>query len=333
MSGRDAQTPYLRRLPRMVFVVLADYYGLLASALIVLWLVVGERFHPVNIFVSLAPMSLLPGLALPLALLLRAWRGALLLVLPLLAFLGLYASAFVPPTSAPETGVPQLTVMTYNIHANNSDYAGMEALLRTYQPDIVALQEVTPWVWRYMQEHLTDLYPYQIMPDDQPYFTQMILSRWEVQDSAVTGPANRPTLRAEVLWDERALLVYNVHLPLPLGGVASRNEATGILLDEAAAEGDTPLILLGDFNMSDASGDYRRIRARYTDSFRSAGYGLGSTFPNWGGRGLSLGWIPPSIRVDYVFTNAALVPVQSDVLYTGASDHLPVIATLQLHEP
>ena len=106
---------------------------------------------------------------------------------------------------------------------------------------------------------------------------------------------------------------------------------TQLLIDLGSEQSQMPLIIMGDFNMSDKTGDYRRMNNGFTDAYRATSTGFGTTFEYFGALGLS--WIPTYVRLDYIFlrdgvVSNQLVPIGSAVLRTGQSDHLPVIADL-----
>lgn len=74
-----------------------------------------------------------------------------------------------------------------------------------------------------------------------------------------------------------------------------------------AANDSGPLMIVGDFNMTDQSADYGQITARYADTYREIGWGMGFTFPDFStlsaipGSVSGLGFIRPLARIDYVF--------------------------------
>jgi endonuclease/exonuclease/phosphatase family metal-dependent hydrolase len=60
-----------------------------------------------------------------------------------------------------------------------------------------------------------------------------------------------------------------------------------------------PLLIMGDFNMSDLSSDYQHLSDHLQDGWRGVGYGLGFTAPN-------IRLLPPYARVDYVWHSGPL---------------------------
>ncbi len=97
-----------------------------------------------------------------------------------------------------------------------------------------------------------------------------------------------------------------------------------------AAEETIPVIITGDFNMTPYTEDHQRMQADgYIDAFQVAGRGLGYTFPNGSAWGGSWRFVPPLLRLDYVFYDAHWTALDARVLArSGGSDHYPMIATL-----
>jgi endonuclease/exonuclease/phosphatase (EEP) superfamily protein YafD len=131
----------------------------------------------------------------------------------------------------------------------------------------------------------------------------------------------------------------NVH-PLPLlarGGrsgaaPASRilttwpGQAAAAVLDALPHPAAGPLLVAGDFNLLDRLEAYRRLAGAMMDCFRSAGLGKGGTFPVWE----ATPWVPPVLRLDYVFVSEHWKVVGCRTGVLPGSDHRYVVADLEL---
>jgi endonuclease/exonuclease/phosphatase (EEP) superfamily protein YafD len=96
------------------------------------------------------------------------------------------------------------------------------------------------------------------------------------------------------------------------------------LVDGAAG----PILVTGDFNLSEYSQDYRLLQARLEDAYRIAGWGFGHTFPRAGAFAKSLPAPWPVVRLDYVWYSSELRAVAADVGPSGGSDHHAVVVRL-----
>ena len=106
-----------------------------------------------------------------------------------------------------------------------------------------------------------------------------------------------------------------------------RNAQIRRMLEILQAEA-RPFLLVGDFNMSDASLIYADIAAKLGDAWRDAGVGAGRTWPVAD----VIGWprvIQPLLRIDYIWHSAELRAVAATVGAAIGSDHLPVKAVLE----
>jgi endonuclease/exonuclease/phosphatase (EEP) superfamily protein YafD len=82
-----------------------------------------------------------------------------------------------------------------------------------------------------------------------------------------------------------------------------------------------PVILVGDFNAAPTAPSIAAVREFLTDSWTVLSKEPGFTIPVK----------KPSKRIDYVWiTPASITPLQMNVPYSEASDHLPIVAELRL---
>ncbi|MBZ0298213.1 MAG: endonuclease/exonuclease/phosphatase family protein, partial [Anaerolineae bacterium] len=214
------------------------------------------------------------------------------------------------------------------------------ALIREADADIVALQELSAAMGDHIRLALADEYPYQALHTNplDSVSGQGVLSRYPITSDDYWR-LYRVTQRVTLDIQGQTVVFYNAHPPQPIrrDGFFRRAEHITDLLAHATQETD-PVILAGDFNMSDQSADYWRIAAQYQDSYRASGWGLGLTFPAGipyfgdGRYGSSLfRLVPPLVRLDYVFHDAAFDSLEARVWPTsGGSDHLPVFVTLAM---
>ena len=333
-----------------ILLMLADMYGLYISLLLILWLISGERFFLVNMFVSLMPgiFYFIPIVVL-MTLWLRSRHTALLLLMPIIAFSILYMPALMPRTIADSDGT-RLSLLTYNLRASNINTEALDTILSEADADIVSLQEVSFEIGEHVENQWIDDYPYQIrftVEDESPdyadellllvsdvsqYAGRMILSRYPIVDDEIVLSSVGTTLyvRAELDINGRNLTVYNVHLPPPLPGKSifttiARHQ--GLLTILESIESDD-VILMGDFNMTDQSGDYHLISGQYTDVFRTVQSGLGTTWANGNNLSPMLSFLPSVIRIDYMFVSESISPQSAQVIYSGVSDHYPLYAEI-----
>jgi vancomycin resistance protein VanJ len=328
-----------RRIPLNLLLASINAYGFSVTVfLLVRWLI-GESWGLIALFNSIAHLLFLPAIfLLPLAIMLRRRMTVLLVIPALLAFVLGYGAAFMPrPVQAASDG-EALRILTYNLKSLTHNFDPVLAVIREAGADVVALQELSQPMADYLAQALAAEYPHQAMHTtaNEPVPGQGVLSRYPIVADdywRVYLAMQRVTLEV----DGQALALYNAHpiMPLSRGGFSRRGEEISDLLARAAGETGA-VLLVGDFNMSDQSADYWRVAAQYQDSYREAGWGLGLTFPAnmplfSGSRYIPsvLQNVPPLVRLDYIFHNAAFEALEARVWpVSGGSDHLPVFAAL-----
>ena len=139
---------------------------------------------------------------------------------------------------------------------------------------------------------------------------------------------SNPYLLVKIQIENETLTVMVVHPPVAFGpgGPESPSRADMPVLGEITFENER-FIMLGDLNVTDQNEGYSLlVREGLIDAFRTAGLGLGLTYPKrtWSGS-LSI----PLIRIDYIMVTEDLCPVKVWVGEDGGSDHLPVLALLK----
>jgi endonuclease/exonuclease/phosphatase family metal-dependent hydrolase len=123
------------------------------------------------------------------------------------------------------------------------------------------------------------------------------------------------------------LHVFNCHLGLTMR--ERRFQRDRLLSDAILLNQDLhhPVVLMGDFNDTPFSVIHSRLRRHYQDTYRAIGRRWGPTF--------RAGVIP--LRLDYIYVSRGVrvldCSVRRDRLARVASDHLPVLATVEISWP
>lgn len=311
-------------------------YSLSLDLYFVIRLAFGDRWTITAIFSSLIPLLLLPALVLfVIGLRLRKYRLALSLLPPIVVLLVFYGVRFLPVRGfAPAQGTPTLKILTYNLANPGAGPNGLVTVIRQSGADVVAAQELSQAAADAFNTQLADLYPYRILkPQTEPSLGNGVLSKYPLTDD--TFWLNfRGNQRMIIAIPGRSIVFYNVHLadPVTSGGFDQHIDEVTQLLQRVKNE-TAPLIVAGDFNMTDFSEGYGQITQQFTDSYRSVGGGFGWTYSPLR-RFVQLRRILPIIltpltRIDYVFVDPHFMPATASVSSdSGGSDHYPTSVTL-----
>jgi endonuclease/exonuclease/phosphatase (EEP) superfamily protein YafD len=318
-----------------IIMLIIDVVGLALTTMGVAWILLGES----NLF-TWHFSSLLPGLIalspiFVLLGLLSRKRWLLFHIFPTVLFVLLYGVQFIP--RSPIVGINNnqaIRVMTFNTKYRVEEASDIVNIILEADVDVIALQELSSPTAEYFAEHLIDEYPYQIA---YTWGTSVrgkgLLSRYPLTNEQFETFNGVNYLRAQISFADETITLVNTHPQPPHYGIAfntdHRSRAIDSILERLATESDA-VIVLGDFNTTDQSADYRKLTAKFTDSFREVGFGLGQTFPDFS-TGNLLELLPPMIRIDYVFHSEHLQSISAEVWHSSAgSDHRPLVASLAL---
>ncbi len=269
---------------------------------------------------------------LPLLLLLGLWRTfarlSILAALSIVWFGPFFQPQFVAPARE-----PTLRIATYNLWGGGSSHKHVEpdnlkSWVEGNRIDVAVFQEVSPEFIALWANADTDYF----YADDVPQ--RFTVSRYPIVESSVVH--NR-FLRTVLDVNGQSIAVYNVHLSYPVEGEprinlpllnvlsrydeTKRNKQIDEFLDWLKKE-PLPYIAAGDFNMSQHSIKYSSLAVLMDDSWRETRAGLGATW--------STETNFPLLRLDYVWYSAQLRAVKAELGPDLGSDHLPVIAEIEL---
>lgn len=328
---------------RLLFGAPVALYGICASAYVLLHLATGERFAVIALLNNFMPLLVLP--ALPLAMIVLLWRRWWLvgLLLPAtLMFIVAYGPFFMPSqTRAPARAstiqkTTPLSLLTFNLHTPeaNETQALIDVIVAA-DADVVILQELSTEAAHIFAAQLLQRYPYQALHPDAEIaiLGQGVLSRFPIRENQY-WEIGMGQQRVVLDVNGTRVTLYNVHVPNPFSpgrriprvNIQRRDVVAADILRRATAERG-PLILAGDFNMTDQTAVYKSIAARYRDTYAERGFGLGPTFPG------AHPYAPPLARIDYVFHSDDVQGIAAKTWSTsGGSDHHPVLVQLGIRD-
>lgn len=267
--------------------------------------------------------------------------------LPTLFMLITYGPRYLPDTAAPlsardNTASTRINTLTFNTLWRNHDVDALVKTIMSAQADIIALQEVTPRFQNALPAEFNERYPYQRWesvrygPDGAGFASSYPILEYS---SMLFGGRGHAQQRIVVDIDGQPVVIYNVHLNTPDSNLRNYHYDTNVRtwqmndLLPALDRETLPLILMGDFNLSDQSEDYNIFAIRYGDSFLESGYGMGLTWPiRQDPMSLQMQIIPPLLRIDYIWHSADFSAIESGTLQSS-SDHRALQAALILSSP
>ena len=233
--------------------------------------------------------------------------------------------------------------MTYNIHVGigmdkKLDLRRIADVINKEKPDLVGLQEVDRGVQRTQRiDEIVELskltrmdYAFAFnLPYQGGQYGVAILSRFPIQATEhrlyknLREAERRGFIRAEITVHGRKLHFVTTHLDYQHadGRLFEAQQMLAALTDVKG-----PLIVVGDFNDVPVGDTYKLMRNLFDDAW-------GAT--RGGDDGFSYPADKPAKRIDYIFARRSdgIQTRRAWVVQTLASDHIPVVADLEISNP
>jgi endonuclease/exonuclease/phosphatase (EEP) superfamily protein YafD len=285
---------------------------------------------------ALAPVATPIAVAATLVALAVAWWLAVIIAIPTVFLIGWQ----VPPRRRPSrqrapepdpapASSEAVTVrfLTLNALVGRADPAAIVSQVRQLQPDVLAVQELTPGLARQLAEFgLAKLLPFSCL-DPRPGHTGIGLwsSRPLSQLPPVPGARNpMPRAELDVGWP---VTVTVVHPPAPLRGLQPGWQRDMERLRSALTSTDGQQLVAGDFNASRDHRAFRRLlAAQFIDCADAAQHRPwpGFTWP-------ANRRFPPVMRLDHVLVSRpGAVVHETRTIDIPGTDHLGVLAVIEL---
>lgn len=229
----------------------------------------------------------------------------------------------------------KLTIATYNIQHGfgidkKLDLRRTGQVLKSISADIIFLQEVDKFRpssnFKNQAEFFSNfLQMYYVFGAVRKYsvgsYGNCVLSKYQINYSKnhILPDTNdtRCLLQVELLVDLKKINVFNTHLGL--NQIRKRAQITDYILP-LINKTTTPVVLAGDFNSPANRPEIALIKDQLIDTFD---YNFGKikySFPSDN----------PTARIDFLFVNNKIIPYNSYIVEALASDHLSVVAQIDL---
>jgi endonuclease/exonuclease/phosphatase (EEP) superfamily protein YafD len=336
-----------KRLKQSAIFFAYSYSGFILGYFI-LKLIFWDRLWIIALISTFIPLILFPTFLVPiigLSIIKKRWFSIISAIACILLISWLYIKYFSPAAINITNSQPSIKILSHNVSWSTTQPPTLIKLIQKQQPDIIFLQEI---VQKHTKRTFTSLkadYPYQIGTPPVG-----ILSKYPIVSSEILHLAgHRETQqRAIIKFNEQEVVIYNMQatgpwlkiskklgfIRIPVYKYDKRSPEIQDLVQRVERE-TLPVIVAGDFNMTDETQDYDRVQKVMQDSFRKSGWGFGFTWP----QGWELKFLVkrsnwrlnyPVFRIDYIWYSKHWGAKSSSVLEATESDHLPIAAELIL---
>jgi vancomycin resistance protein VanJ len=249
----------------------------------------------------------------------RAWWGLSAVLVATMVWSGVFVPQLIPASAA--TATPDLTVVTQNIGAANTDQLAAARALAASGAGIVAVQEIVGSSTGSADTAATSVLDAQY--DNHALVSTVGLwSYWpmDAPQPLQLGLSWARAMRVVVHHPEGDIAVYAVHLPsIRPGDTAARDDGVAELAALVAADPAARVLVLGDLNTATTDPSLDTLTAQLADSRETVKGGFGFTWPA----------AFPVTRPDHVL-GRGVTAVSDTVLPSVGSDHRAVLVGLTL---
>ncbi len=219
---------------------------------------------------------------------------------------------------------PTARAMLINLNASNGHTEKVLNVIRTANPDLLLLEEVTP-KWEAELAVLTEIYPHRIVEAQEGCFGIMMLSKFplEHEQTVEIGGANIPSLLAEVHFPHGTLSFIGTPPLPPIGAAYSKQRNRHLMeLPDLVKKQQYPVLLIGDLNVSPFSYWFRKVisESKLKDSMKGFGFQ-----PSWPSNNSFL-----CIPLDHVLHSPEIIIHNRMIGSDVGSDHFPVIVDFSI---
>ncbi|MBD0392873.1 MAG: endonuclease/exonuclease/phosphatase family protein, partial [Microcoleus sp. C1-bin4] len=314
----------------------------------ILKLIFWDRLWIVGLISTFIPLILFPTFLLPiigLSIIKKRWFSIISALACILLISWLQIKYFSPAPINITNSQPSIKILSHNVGWSTTQSPTLIKLIQKQQPDIIFLQEIVQKQTKRTFTSLNADSPYQIGTPPVG-----ILSKYPIVSSEILhlGGHRETQQRAIIKFNGQEVVIYNMQatgpwfkiynilrfLTIPVYKYGPRSPEIQDLVQRVERE-ILPVIVAGDFNMTDESQDYDRVQKVLQDSFRKSGFGFGFTWPH--GWELKLlvkrsNWRLnyPVCRIDYIWYSKHWGAKSSSVLEATESDRSPSEAKLIL---
>ncbi|PZQ47389.1 MAG: hypothetical protein DI551_03590 [Micavibrio aeruginosavorus] len=191
--------------------------------------------------------------------------AALMFVLGISLFVEIQSVNSRPFAKPPELK-PNFTVVQYNKHFANHDYKTIKPWIEEQDADVVLINES---LWDSIEDIKSDFkqeFPYKFPYNRLERFGDIfVLSKWPMLVTPLEMPFDDQIFYASKIVirknDLRQVVIYAYHAMTPVGrnDFQRRNYELGTLADIVNAQGRKTVIMMGDWNMTPYSPQFKQI--------------------------------------------------------------------------
>lgn len=239
---------------------------------------------------------------------------------------------YLPPQRLLPQPEANLRVLMANLNAQNHQYEQVLAFLRQQQPDIAAFAEVDA-AWAAQLDTIKDILPFSYGLPNPYNLGLLVYSREPLQNAQIEyfGVDKNVSVVAQFGVAQRPLTLIATHPLAPIGSTYFHRRNRQLdQIGQYIRTLSTPVVLVGDLNLSMWSPYYRRLINQTGLKNARKGFGI---LPTWPYK-RTFNRLPPvplpllSIPLDHCLISSPLKATHIDTGVDTGSDHRPLVVDI-----
>lgn len=233
----------------------------------------------------------------------------------------------------------QISLMTYNLFFNNRTPNSSIQKIKEFDPDILAVQELTPSLEIKLNTSIGSTYPYKRTLALRGTHGIGVYSKHKIlANQFLRNSSNLPFAQViEMDIHNKKVQLVNVHLASPANAVENpesffpllssnydlrEHQIREVNLVTQKRKFDAQ-ILTGDLNTTKYEPLFRKLKSNWVDLFDISRIGSRLNFPNSSNTN-------PILTLDYILLRGNLDGIEAKVIQGGSSDHLAIIGKVEI---
>jgi len=233
----------------------------------------------------------------------------------------------------------EITVMSYNLFFKNKHQDHSISIIKKANPDILIVQELTPNWASQIEKSLGESYKYKLTKSFTGTHGIGIYSKYKISEQAfLENSANKPYAQIVTLnVDGKSIQLINTHLASPAIAIENRDKFFSLFManyqirkeqiikinELAENQNYDCQLLVGDLNTLHSEPIFKRLRLKWVNSNNGLFRWMKFNFPH-------TSKIIPIVTLDYILGRGKLKFIESKVIEGGSSDHLAIMAKLNI---
>jgi endonuclease/exonuclease/phosphatase (EEP) superfamily protein YafD len=233
-----------------------------------------------------------------------------------------------------------LTIMSYNLLFSNKSKKMSISIIKSENPDILLVQELTPEWEKLILKEFGSIYLHKSTHPLKGAHGIGIFSKYKILNQSILNDNNKPFAQiTELNFNNKKVQLINTHLASPAGAVENKDVFVSLYTKNYSSRKNQVIeimtkslsisnkydcqILAGDLNTLRFEPIYKKIQINWLNSTPRKYDFSHCSFPNTNKS-------KPFITLDYIMARGQMKFIDTKTIKGGSSDHLAIVSKIMI---